>query len=454
VNPAEGRWSDRRLDAGLVAAVAVGAVLRLVMLGRPATLSPDEAYTAWTASLPFGDIASYVRATDPHPPLYYFLLWPVAAWSSAETVLRLPSALCSGAAVAVMAWWQRDRGAEGLLATSLLAVLPFALAFGTQVRMYGLLQLAGVTAAAAAARWLVSGRRRWIAVAAVAGLTAALSHATGPLVLLGLLAVPGWRRRPPDSRVWWLAVTGAGVAYAAAWGAAALEQRGASLYETVTPDSAAIVLNETVAALPGQRGLVVAALVAGTAFVLARRDVTARVVACLYVVPVLVALVAGTRMGVFIPKTLVAVAWGGPVALAGLVAAAARWRIVAGAAVLVVVLLLVLPALPPTLAPTGAETIVGRLAEVARDGDVVANHPLDNVMRWYIFRDADGRLRPAPTLPWPDTTAARVGDAPFSGRVWLVDSTYLEPGLPVTEPACAPPEPLPEGRLLRCVLLR
>jgi hypothetical protein len=437
--------------AGLVAAVALAAGLRLVLLDRPPTLSPDEAYSAHVASLPLGEIVSYVRATDPHPPLSYLLLAPVAAWSSYEAMLRLPSALCSIAAVGVMAWWQRPRAAEGVMATALFAVLPLAVSYGVQARMYGLLELAGVAAAAGAARWLETGCRRWLTLAVGAATVAAFSHATGCFLLLGLLMAPG--RRHPRSTEWRLAVAGGLGLFGLAWGATALAQRDGSLYRLVTPESVAVTVNETIAARPAIRWLGVAVLAAGVVSVVARRGNLARVLVAAYLAPLLVALAVGTRVGLFIPKTLVVLEWGVAVALAGAVAVTARWRPPAGAVVAVLVLALVVPAVPPTLDPPGAEMIVGRLRSVVRDGDVVANHPLDNVLRWYVFRDPEGRLRPAPPIGWPDTVAAKVGDAPFSGRVWLVDSTYLRAPLVVIEPLCAVTEDLAERRSLRCVLL-
>ena len=110
-----------------------------------------------------------------------------------------------------------------------------------------------------------------------------------------------------------------------------------------------------------------------------------------------------------------------------------------------------MPAVPFALDPQGNEAVVAKLSEVAEEGDVIAHHPHDNVLRWYVFRDAEGRLRQAPGLPWPVTTAAKVGDAPFSGRVWLVESTFLGDPLGIVGPECAPPEVLPGPRTLRCL---
>jgi hypothetical protein len=196
-----------------------------------------------------------------------------------------------------------------------------------------------------------------------------------------------------------------------------------------------------------------ALLAAGAVAVVARRDdrTTGRVLAAGYLVPLAVAAALGTRVGLFIPKTLVVLEWGVAVALAGVVGSAGRWRWPAGAAAGVLVVVLVGPALRAPLDRRGAESVVGHLAAVVRDGDVVASHPPDNVLRWYVFHDPAGRLRPAPALGWPDTMAAQVGPGPFSGRVWLVDSTFLGPPLALDRPPCAAEVDLPEARRVRCV---
>jgi hypothetical protein len=317
--------------------------------------------------------------------------------------------------------------------------------------MYGVAELAGVSGAAGAGRWLATGQRRWLALSAGAGLVAAFDHATGIIVLAGLLVVPGWRRRRAGATEWRITVALAIAVYALAWGTTAFAQRGASLYAPTTADSAAVTLNEMIAPVPANRVVALAVLVLGIVAVVARRDTLARVVVAVYLVPLAAALALGIVSGAFIPKTLVVLEWGVAVALAGFVVTAARWKPAAGAAAVIVVAALVVPAVPPSLDPAGAETIVARLREVVHDGDIVANHPEDNVLRWYVFRDPDRHLRPAPGLDWPDTVAAKVGDAPFSGRVWLVDSTFLAPPSSPPGRPCADPVELPEGRTLRCV---
>ena len=111
-------------------------------------------------------------------------------------------------ALAVFAWWQRRYGLAGLVATALFAVSPFVLVYDRQARMFGLLTLGAVVAAAASDRWLATvetqvggrGRRRRRSVVA-------MSYSVGFLLPGFLLLVPGWRR---DRQAWIFRLASAG----------------------------------------------------------------------------------------------------------------------------------------------------------------------------------------------------------------------------------------------------
>jgi mannosyltransferase len=339
----------RLLAAGFVVCVVLGSVLRLTGLSFPPTLFDDESYSAYAASLPIGDIPSYVRKSDPHPPLFYLILAPVERVSTSETALRIPSAVMSALALLLMALWQRRRGVEGLLVTFLFAIIPFQTYFARQARMYGLMELAGVAGAMAADRWLTSRRRGWIAVAAVAGLAAALSQAIGFLLLGGLLLVP-WLRRDRAALEWRLGMLGSGVVYAGLWGITAYRLRGTSLYDRVTLNSALTTINEMVAAVPGNRYLTVAVLCAGGVLLFLRRsESTAWVYLTMFALPVAGAAVVALRVPMFIPKTLVVLSWGVPIAMAAIVMRLGKIHVLAGGLAMALLLLLIVPYIGPTL---------------------------------------------------------------------------------------------------------
>lgn len=141
------------------AAPAVGRVLPLVALLATAVgvvlrfwprrdMWLDEALSVNISSLPLGEIPDALRH-DGHPPLYYFLLhlwlrlgssdWWVRALSGVIGLVGFPLAYLAGRRLG------RRRGTEGmggrrigLIALALWAVLPFAVRYGSETRMYAL----------------------------------------------------------------------------------------------------------------------------------------------------------------------------------------------------------------------------------------------------------------------------------------------------------------------------
>ena len=433
------------------ATLVVAAVLRFANLGHGA-LSPDESYSAVSAHLGLGQIPGWISRTDPHPPLFYLLLHPLATTGASDAQLRSLSALCSLVAVGVMAWWQRRRGWEGLLATALLAIVPFQLAYGRQARMYGLLLLVGVVSALACWRWLDRASRSWALVAAGAALVAALSHATGLMLLPGLLLLPGLRR-DRDAWEWRAAMVGAGAVFLALWGAVlAKGSRGTTYHELTSLQTVSISLNEMVAAVPSNRIIMLPILFAGAVAVIATDRRMGWVVVCAALVPIAVALVIGLRQPIILPKTFVLVGWVVPVVLAGLVATVWRRLPLAGAAVLIVVLFQIVPWIGPTLDRTAnTDGVVNAVLQGATDGDAVASHPEGTMMRWYLADRRPGDEHPI-DLGLDHTAAFVLGDGPWTGRVWLVDATYINEPLAIDAPSCAPEAQYGDFRV-RCVQL-
>ena len=79
------------------------------------------------------------------------------------------------------------RGRAGLIATALLAVSPFQIGYGSEARMYALLELLGVVAAVLGERWLRSRRAGWPPPPAAALTVALFDHASGLFLAAGLL---------------------------------------------------------------------------------------------------------------------------------------------------------------------------------------------------------------------------------------------------------------------------
>jgi hypothetical protein len=152
------------------------------------------------ADRPLLDIPGILRL-DGSPPLYYMLLnvWMQVAGSSEEAV-RWLSVLCGLIAVPV-AWW----GAHGLFGTRaawiaavIAATNPFFTQYSQEGRMYALLALLGLVAAAAYGRAFAWRSRGWAIGYAVALAAMLYTHnwalffgAAGGMVWLYLL----WRAR-------------------------------------------------------------------------------------------------------------------------------------------------------------------------------------------------------------------------------------------------------------------
>ena len=195
--PAPLARADRLAVLGLV---AVGIVARFAT-GSPLWL--DEALSVNIASLPLGEIGDALRQ-DGHPPLYYWLLhgW-MAVVGEGDVAVRSLSGLFAVAALPVLWALGRRRGGEaaGWTTVALMAVLPWAVRYGTEARMYALGFLL------VALGWLLADDLldsasgwRWAALAGVTG-AGVLTHYW--ILFLGATAVVAlaWRWwRVPDGR--------------------------------------------------------------------------------------------------------------------------------------------------------------------------------------------------------------------------------------------------------------
>lgn len=163
-----------------------GLGLRLAALGG--ALWYDEAFSAWLATLPAGQLLQATMA-DVHPPGYYFILREmVNLLGNTAAAVRLPS-LIAGMLLIFVAY--RLAVALGLnragviIVTGLTALAPFQIYYSTEARMYALQMLALALAA-----WGIISRAQWSTAAAVLGCLAALYllHISAVFVAVWLLA--------------------------------------------------------------------------------------------------------------------------------------------------------------------------------------------------------------------------------------------------------------------------
>lgn len=194
--------------------IALSAFVFGFDLGRE-PLWLDEVFSFAIVQHALADIVHFVRAEDPHPPLYYLLLkLATLVLGSSDAALRVPSVLAGVALVALGAgpvrriWGHRTAYVYGCL----VLVSPGVVSFAQEARMYALAAF-GVTATVLYGYLAVVGRSRWDFVKlGLMSTLAAYTHYYGllavgitHLALLGLAGVA--ERRSLRALTWTLAIT-------------------------------------------------------------------------------------------------------------------------------------------------------------------------------------------------------------------------------------------------------
>ncbi|WP_440067110.1 glycosyltransferase family 39 protein [Streptosporangium sp. OZ121] len=162
----------------------------------------DESVSALAAAMPLGDLWHLLDSIDRVHALYYLLLRPVAAFSTGELAMRLPSVVATAAAaygITVLGRRLATPGA-GLLAGLLYVALPMVSRYAQEARSYAI-----VTAVAVLATWVLveatrrSGRRWYLAYGACLVLLGWFHVYALLLVLAHVVTVLWWRRAPSPS---------------------------------------------------------------------------------------------------------------------------------------------------------------------------------------------------------------------------------------------------------------
>lgn len=187
--------------------LALALCLRLYELTGAAIWGDESSslFLARYAPLPLWQHAAH----DVHPPLYFYLLhlW-IGVFGESVLSLRLLSALCGTLAVFLGGWlaWRLAGRRTAWLAVLLLALLPTAVRYSQEVRMYALLGCWLLAATLALLYWLDEGRRRYLLAYALLMSAAFYTHYFS---LFGLLVHWAWLASLPGSplrrRDWWLA---------------------------------------------------------------------------------------------------------------------------------------------------------------------------------------------------------------------------------------------------------
>lgn len=186
----------------VVALVGVSAFLRT--RGIEAGYWTDEGLALGFASLPLWDIPAAL-AQDGSPPLYFLALsgW-VTLVGTGEVATHALSLLIALAAVPV-AWWA-GRSLFGPRAGSMAALLaalhPYLTFYAQETRMYALVVLLSMLAAAGFAGAFALGRRRWLVGFVLACAALLYTHNWGVFLVGGSVAALAlvWARRPAARR--------------------------------------------------------------------------------------------------------------------------------------------------------------------------------------------------------------------------------------------------------------
>lgn len=168
------------------------SALILALPGMGKGLWLDELTTVEIVSRDtLGNMLGFLRH-DLHPPLYFVLLRPWAALSTAEPFLRLFSLILNLATLSLIWIWIRrgtSSGGAAIIAGTLAAFLPVFIRFGQEIRPYSLLLFATAFTFFAASRSAVCPRKFSRTAATAFGLLTATATSMTGILLAAPVAV-------------------------------------------------------------------------------------------------------------------------------------------------------------------------------------------------------------------------------------------------------------------------
>lgn len=195
------RPADGRIFGLPVAFLLIGYALRVFRLGDQ-NVWWDEALAVWAVRKPFLE-TTFWTASDVHPPLFFWTLWPWVRLSGQTEFAVRYLTLIWGMVTMALAFALARRVAgrtAGVMALALVAVSPLEVWWSQELRMYMLAAAAGLAATYAAVRWAEhpGTGSRWLAgylVAALAAMhTVYLAGVTVAILNLAVLAIAAARR--------------------------------------------------------------------------------------------------------------------------------------------------------------------------------------------------------------------------------------------------------------------
>ncbi|MEU4537903.1 glycosyltransferase family 39 protein [Streptosporangium sp. NPDC023825] len=395
----------------------------------------DESVSTLAAAMPIGDLWHLLGSIDRVHALYYLILRPVAAVSTGELAMRLPSVVATAAAaygITVLGRTLATPGA-GLLAGLLYVALPMVSRYAQEARSYAI-----VTAVAVLATWVLveatrrSGRRWYLAYGACLVLLGWFHVYALLLILAHVVTVLWWRVSSPSPSpspspsfrpdvAWFaggLAVAVAGIAPLAFLAAGQREAQLSWLKPSKLTDVA--WFGEEVAGTVGVALLLVALVLLGT---FADRRLTA--VALPWALLPFVSMAISTVHPVFNPR-YVLFAVPATALLAGAGLSAVRPRALGWIGLVLVAALTVpthLTIREPDRRPDNLRDMAATLLARQRPGDAVLYVGENRRLFAAVYEDAYRNLRDlthAPGRRTPRTAAQFTAALEGVERVWLV----------------------------------
>jgi len=190
VDVREPRWLERvpvwaSTGAILFVLLAISAYLRTRFISGQFWM--DEAITTGIASHPLSQIPGILRH-DGSPPLFYLLLhfW-ISAFGASEAATHALPLLFGLLTVPVGMWagWSLFGRRTGIYAAALCACSSFLTEYAQETRMYELMGLLGIVAAAAFIHAFVFRRRKYLIVFSIALASMLYTHAWGMFFAAG-----------------------------------------------------------------------------------------------------------------------------------------------------------------------------------------------------------------------------------------------------------------------------
>jgi mannosyltransferase len=349
-----------------VALLVVTALsVRLRTGGLDAGFWIDEAIAVGIASHDPGEIPGLLRQ-DGSPPLYYLLLhgW-IALAGTGEAATRSLSLLFAAVAVPV-AWWAASAVGgrrAGAVAAAIVAVCPFFAYYAQEARMYTLVAVLSLVAAAAFVLAFLRGRRRHLVTLGAALVLLLYTHTWGVFLAAGLAVAwlglwRGGRVAGRDGALLGAAVGALFLPWAPSLAFQALHTgapwsvRPSPLYLLAALAAAAVAARRPRDDARGGDG--------------ALADDAARVLALVAAAAVALAWVASQVEPAWSPRYLAVLFGPALVALACLAARRTQWAVAAPLALVVAMLLA-----GPPVAKSNARAVAASVAPSVRTGDLV-----------------------------------------------------------------------------------